>query len=75
MDYSRLTGFRGRGGGRGGFPGAGMSSRIPDGGRTPMGVAQGGRTPAWGVASGSRSKCIRLVSVLFIIDIFSACTW
>ena len=56
MDYSRLTGFRGRGGGRGGFSGAGMSSRIPDGGRTPMGVAQGGRTPAWGVASGSRSK-------------------
>ena len=58
MDYSRLSGFRGRGGGRGGFAGAGGSSRIPDGGRTPMGIAQGGRTPAWGVASGGRSKLL-----------------
>lgn len=31
-------------------------SRIPDGSRTPVGVPQGGRTPAWGMASGSRSK-------------------
>lgn len=56
MDYSRFSGFRGRGGGRAGFAGAGPSSRIPDGGRTPMGVAQGGRTPAWEMASGGRSK-------------------
>ena len=57
MDYTRFTGFRGgRGGARGGFSGSLPSSRIPDGARTPVGVPQGGRTPAWGMASGSRSK-------------------
>ncbi len=57
MDYTRFAGFRGgRGGARGGFGGAMPSSRVPDGSRTPIGVPQGGRTPAWGMAAGSRSK-------------------
>ena len=59
MDYSRFSGFRGRGGSRAGSASASPSSRIPDGGRTPMGVAQGGRTPAWEMAAGGRSKLIQ----------------
>lgn len=44
-------------GGRSGFAGA-TPSREPDwsGGRTPSGVAQGGRTPAWGASSRSKSS-------------------
>lgn len=57
MDYTRFAGFRGgRGGARGGFGSAMPLSRVPDGSRTPVGVPQGGRTPAWEMASGSRSK-------------------
>ncbi|KAG9785200.1 Transcription elongation factor spt5 [Exophiala dermatitidis] len=47
--------IRSRGGPSGMRAGQGMpGSRIPDsgfGGRTPMGVMDGGRTPAWGAAS------------------------
>lgn len=75
MDYSRFSGFRGRGGGRAGFAGAGLSSRIPDGGRTPMGVAQGGRTPAWEMAAGGRSKFNQLKSKFVIADERSTCAW
>lgn len=57
-DYQRFTGGRGRGdGGRGGFAGAPLA-RVPEwsGGRTPAGVPQGGRTPAWGASSRSKSS-------------------
>ncbi|MCJ1306359.1 transcription elongation factor spt5 [Agyrium rufum] len=54
IDYISFAGRGGRGGGgRGGFAGA-TPSRQPDwsGGRTPMGpAANGGRTPAWGMAA------------------------
>ncbi|MCJ1464312.1 transcription elongation factor spt5 [Pseudocyphellaria aurata] len=53
MDFQRFSAGRGRGDrGRGGFPGA-TPGRAPDwsGGRTPMVVPQGGRTPAWGASS------------------------
>ncbi|KAL8841142.1 MAG: hypothetical protein Q9176_003483 [Flavoplaca citrina] len=53
IDYQRFTGSRGRGdGGRGAFGGA-TSAREPawSSNRTPMGIPQGGRTPAWGAAA------------------------
>lgn len=56
VDYQHFERGRGRvDSGRGGFAGA-TPARDPDwsGGRTPAGVTQGGRTPAWG--SSSRSK-------------------
>ncbi|KAL9038058.1 MAG: hypothetical protein Q9180_003364 [Flavoplaca navasiana] len=53
IDYQRFTGSRGRGdGGRGAFGGA-TPAREPawSSNRTPMGIPQGGRTPAWGAAA------------------------
>ena len=57
IDYQRFAGSRGRGdGGRGGFGGA-TPAREPawSSNRTPMGIPQGGRTPAWGAAARSKS--------------------
>ncbi len=57
VDYQRFGGGRGRGDfGRAGFPGA-TPGRVPDwsGGRTPLAAASGGRTPAWELASRSKS--------------------
>ena len=57
IDYQRFTGSRGRGdGGRGAFGGA-TPAREPawSSSRTPMGISQGGRTPAWGAAARSES--------------------
>ena len=56
LDYQRFAGGRGRAfGGRGGLSGA-TPPRISDGSgsRTPAGVPQGGRTPAWGGSSKSK---------------------
>ena len=58
IDYQSFAGGRGgHAGSRGGFGGA--TPRVPDwsGGRTPMGgaPANGGRTPAWGLSSSSRT--------------------
>ena len=61
IDYVRFAGSRGRGGGgRGGYPGAmgsATSGREPQwqGSRTPVPMATGGRTPAWG-AGGSSAR-------------------
>ena len=57
IDYQRFSGSRGRGdGGRGAFGGA-TPARDPawSSNRTPMGIPQGGRTPAWGASARSKS--------------------
>ena len=59
IDYARFAGTRGRGGGgRGGYAGnmGGVTpGREPQwqGGRTPVPMATGGRTPAWGAVGSS----------------------
>ncbi|KAL8687807.1 MAG: hypothetical protein Q9218_006124 [Villophora microphyllina] len=53
IDYQRFSGSRGRGDmGRGGFGGA-TPARDPawSSSRTPIGIPQGGRTPAWGASA------------------------
>lgn len=76
IDYQHFERGRGRGdGGQGGFAGA-TPSRDPDwsGGRTPAGVAQGGRTPAWGSSSRSKSSCYditKLVRLCYIAPAWS----
>ncbi|KAI4250157.1 MAG: hypothetical protein L6R40_000329 [Gallowayella cf. fulva] len=58
IDYQRFSGSRGRGdGGRGAFGGA-TPGRDPvwSSNRTPMGIPQGGRTPAWGAAARTASS-------------------
>ena len=60
IGYAQFAGSRGRGGGgQGGYSnmGGAIPGRTQDwsGGRTPLAVS-GGRTPAWGAASGGRSK-------------------
>ncbi|KAL8947869.1 MAG: hypothetical protein Q9222_005896 [Ikaeria aurantiellina] len=53
VDYQRFASSRGRGdAGRGGFGGATPARDAAwSGNRTPVGIPQGGRTPAWGAAA------------------------